>query len=372
MKKPKRTQVAFDKKLQANVMDVVSPTSDVESLLSSVWPNGVPPEELALLATLSADRRAKLIERLRALQEASLPGADLTAIAGKLGLGRTAFFELRKNWARERSLKVVVPWATRPARRKALNVEVPHDDTGNSADDGHPIDAAAALSVPTMRRRTREQMREEAAQPAVLRARFGREFVLDVSAVNVIVKDDRSPRWRTCAFLIERASGLILSAVAGGPSDSPSIRQAARAGRQKIDELRLAVRDPSLTVVMPEPHGHEAASWLRDRIMLAEALGEDRVLFDGARRFGAALVESVGERVGGIGLRPRATPWTVPTAKQILGAPEPSSHDMDVLLSVEVSRHNQVILKRLRRMGLVAGKGDPQPLLDLLDAAFPP
>jgi hypothetical protein len=350
-------------------MDVQDwPPIDADELLDSVWPRGVPAEERAILTSLPSDRRQKVIRRLNAMHRASSPDADLTAVIEAAGLGRSTFFALRKRWDQDRSVKALLPFATRPPRRKPLpSVETPHPENGDDRSDV----ASAALSLPAMRRRERERMRAEATQPAVLLERFGHEFVLDVSAVDMIVNDGRGPNWRICAFLIERASGLILSAGAAGSDESPPMGNVAREGRRKAAELRVAVRDPSLTVVMPEPHGHEVYSWLQSRRMLANVLSEDRVLFDGERRFGTALVEAVGEKVGTLGLRPRATPRTVPTRKQTSETPAPSSADMEILLEVQVSRHNEPIVRRLRSLGLVGGKGDPQPLLDLLDAAFP-
>ncbi|MBD8736238.1 hypothetical protein [Sphingomonas sp. CFBP 13706] len=343
--------------------------AEVDALLESVWPRGVPAEERAILTSLPSDRRRKIIKRLNAMHQASSPDADLPAIIQAGGMGRSTFFALQKRWNHERSVKALLPFATRPPRRKPLpSMGTPQPGNGDDRSDA----ASAVLSLPAMRLRERERMRAEAAQPAVLLQRFGHEFVLDVSAVDMIVQDERGPRWRICAFLIERASGLILSAGAAGSNEAPPMRTVAREGHRTAAELRIAVRDPSLTVVMPEPHGHEAVPWLQSHKRLGDVLGRDRVLFEGPRRFGTALLESVGEKVGALGLRPRATPRTVPTRKQTSETPAPSSDDMEILLEVQVARHNEPIVRRLRSLGLIGGKGDPQPLLELLDAAYPP
>ncbi|KQO58622.1 hypothetical protein [Sphingomonas sp. Leaf257] len=343
---------------------------DDTGLIDRLWPDGISDEEQAFLASLSPHQRERLMERLRAIEAATREGADLNAIAGRLPMGRTAFYELRRRWTSERSLRVVAPWGTR-TRRPKFGLPAKRSDIaeGGEAEDGDG--GTNRPSLPTARRLARERTRALASRPSVLRANFGRNFALDVSGVDIIVKGERGSSWLTCAFLLECASGLILSAGAGSAEASPSLAKVVRNGMTVATELRLDVKEPSFSVVMPEPQDGEMYQWLQNRLRLSEILGEDRLSFTGPRRFGNTLLEVVGDRIDKLMLRPRAgTRSGAPTAKQVANTPSPTAEEIEVLLDVAVRRHNQPIEKRLKRLGLI-GNGDPKPLIDLLNRAFP-
>lgn len=343
---------------------------DDTGLIDRLWPDGIPDEEQAFLASLSPHQRERLMERLRAIEAATREGADLNAIAGRLPMGRTAFYELRRRWTSERSLRVVAPWGTR-TRRPKFGLPAKRSDIaeGGEAEDGDG--GTKRPSLPTARRLARERTRALASRPSVLRANFGRNFALDVSGVDIIVKGERGPSWLTCAFLLECASGLILSAGAGSAKASPSLAKVVGDGIATAADLRVNAKQPSFSVVMPDPQDWEMMQWFQERDRLSKALDKDKLSFTGPRRFGNTLLEVVGDRIDKLMLRPRAGTRTgAPTAKQVANTPSPTAEEIEVLLDVAVRRHNQPIEKRLKRLGLI-GSGDPKPLIDLLNRAFP-
>lgn len=340
---------------------------DVPEVFRRVWPDGLPTSELAFWASLSPTERDDLTKRFAAVVAADVPGTDLAELARDLGMGRTGFYSLRTRWADQRTLRAVARFATRSARRIPTTVGPAEAE----AADGEAAAGAAAPSKPTARRLARERARDAARDPEALRRGFGRAFVLDVTPVDLVAPGGGDPEWLVCAFLIERFSGLILAAAPGSAGVSPRLADVAREGAERALELRLSVRKPSLTVVVPDPREGEFLTMTRMRAHLAEVLGEASVRWSEPRRFGSALVEAVGERVGGLDLRRRAD-WRKPIAHDVLAkAAVPSASEVDVLLRTEVRRSNELLERRLRRLGLIGGAGDPAPLVGLLDAAFP-
>lgn len=347
--------------------DLPGDGGNVPEVFRSGWPDGLPTSELAFWASLSPTERDDLTKRFAAVVAADVPGTDLAELARDLGMGRTGFYSLRTRWADQRTLRAVARFATRSARRIPTTVGPAEAE----AADGEAAAGAAAPSKPTARRLARERARDAARDPEALPRGFGRAFVLDVTPVDLVAPGGGDPEWLVCAFLIERFSGLILAAAPGSAGVSPRLADVAREGAERALELRLSVRKPSLTVVVPDPREGEFLTMTRMRAHLAEVLGEASVRWSEPRRFGSALVEAVGERVGGLDLRRRAD-WRKPIAHDVLAkAAVPSASEVDVLLRTEVRRSNEFLERRLRRLGLTGGAGDPAPLVGLLDAAFP-
>lgn len=347
------------------VLDTSAPLPEV---LRGLWPDGPPEAELAFWASLTPAGRDDLANRIAAITAASEPGADFEGLARSLSMGRTGFYSLRKRWAEQRTLRAVARFASRTARRTA-----PKDDPAlpESVPDADPVDGRSGPSAPTARRLERERTRNAARDPDELRRAFGREFVLDVSPVDLITVGSDGPEWLVCAFLIERSSGFVLSAAPGAAGSSPSLRRVVREGAERALELRMAVRSPALTVVLPDPRENEVVPAMLNRAHLAGLLGEAAVRWSEPRRFGSALVDAVGERIGDLALRRRAD-WRKPIpAKVVAKAAAPSSEEIELLLKVQVRRSNELLERRLRRLGLIGGGGDPTPLVALLDAAFP-
>ena len=74
-----------------------------EHLISLIWPEGMPDRERIVFEGLSSPKREAVLKRLEAVWRAE-NGEPWEPLATTVGLGRAAFYNLRRAW-REQSLE---------------------------------------------------------------------------------------------------------------------------------------------------------------------------------------------------------------------------------------------------------------------------
>jgi hypothetical protein len=109
--------------------------------MRSAWPDGVPPEEDAILVTLDPARREKAAVRLRALLRYEMSAKRGEARSLPSEMGRATFFELLRAWRKRRSLTSIVPRAR------------PHGSSDRQTDDVLKAVKTVASSNPKASRR---------------------------------------------------------------------------------------------------------------------------------------------------------------------------------------------------------------------------
>jgi len=282
-------------------------------LMSSAWPGGVPTRELALLRSMPEERAAKTLRRLAAVLAVE-KGGNIGDLAASVGMDRHHFFRLRAGWKAVRSLRSLAPFAARKARRSGFEfLDGLAADlvfaSNPGASDGELADVLT---------RTVGELGRSHALKAVRRAKlrlstipdnlskfFGRALLIDVTAIDLPISDGRGPsRYGTAALVVERSTGLILAHASG--QDHRTIDLQHEALVRSLDLVRNvdSVRQESAFVEFVAADGEDV--WrlgLRDRLQ-----GPDIHVVDvGERRFGERLVSLLGQRIGRVALRPRAT-----------------------------------------------------------------
>jgi len=337
-----------------------APETAENHILREAWPEGVPPFERALLASLDAEKRTAVLARLDAVNRARA-GESPEELAVHIGVGRASFFKMRRRWQAERTLAVLVPRAKRRGGRPKLE----HDQV-----DGEDLDSGAARrggtpsarlpSVPTVRRMLRDRRRAEAMKPELLLENFGSRFALDLTAIDIPISVYGEIEWAGGAFFLELQSGLILSAAVGTLAESDFLsRQAVESGCAFAEKKRLRVLpDPVLEAVVGDSslslHGY--ADYLR---WLKEVAEPEHLFTAGNQRFGRFLLNAAGRRIGRVRLKPRTTVRTEKISPSDLQGRTPVSvSNAQILLDEEIRRHNEPIEEKLTELGLLSGGED--------------
>ncbi|MBX9860502.1 MAG: hypothetical protein K2Y20_13075 [Sphingomonas sp.] len=348
-----------------------------DKVLARAWPNGVPTDETAYLRSLTDKRQIIVMARLEAMLAIENNPDNLVAAAQLAGVGRTAFFSLRRAWKANRSLRVLAPYE--PRERTATRFVEPGKRDGSKsrrqvaertaavdairADPSAGNDQIAALvaerTASTLDRRTltslvRQERRLLHFSPHLLLGVYGRSLVGDVSAIDLSLSDEGQERTAVASFIIERATGLVLGYSVGIGEDGVRLqRQAAqRAVAFLARERADVVSDVPVTMRLVVGPGSDddiaelAAS-------ATSVLGETAVVSTGRLRFGRRAASLIG-RAGRIALRPMATMPAEGEMQRRAARPSMTTAEADALLGVELERHNRSALDALRMVGLAS------------------
>ena len=351
-----------------NVRHMDPDADDVERLFGLVWEDGVPERERVIFEGLSTDDRAEVLARLEAVWRAE-NGEAWKPLARTLGLGRSAFFNLRRHW-RERSLEGVIPFARQaprrietapdaPIRRRARRLLIEDGlSCGNAelarrlVEQAGPDDEIGGGSAQTRlqwaERLVRHERRALARDGAYLRVNYGRRILVDVSAVSIVLEGERE--LAVAAFCVDVASGLVLGTAIG------RLRTTLELQRSAVDDAWRYVRDHAAdraSGVWPPCGLHLMLPPATDGPVRDDELravtSELVVRGPGRYAFGRELVQLLGPRIGRIPLAPRRTLAvdSVPFSdnRRIVELPGPEA---DALWRREVLRHNDPVFRAMQ------------------------
>lgn len=365
------------------------------SVLDAVFPDGVPDSERLLAATMPPDRLRQAERRLAALlaaerrmAEASTPPGgtrSLNDLADAAGMGRTAFFELRRRWSDVRSLASLVPVQVRPPRGRDRRPQF--DEAAALAVDvvaAAPIYVStsamarqlmarlnAPISTQTAIRMIRDARRICAADLAYLKANFAAMTLVDVSATALTVEREGGYEYLLICVVMDRASRLVVGHASGFADEAIGLQRTATENAHRRVLLfgpdRPGPGPTQIEYVVgpgPEPEVREIAHSLWDQ------LGRQAVIATGPRRFGERLVSQLGPRVDRIRLLPRST------AQGRSAASGSTAHltfthapDAKAVLDLAVDRHNALVIRRLSDAGF-ATRAEADPVGGSLSSAL--
>jgi hypothetical protein len=351
-----------------------------DQLLRRAWPEGVPPAELAFLRSLP-ERRAEIVRRrLTALLAADgNPAPDLTEIATSAGLSRTLFYNLRKRWSKNKSLRSISPYQPRSGGgAEAPDGSRPDGDAGRRhsneaeaalaeiladplANNGQIASRVAVSTRTALDRRTlvkivQRERRLLHFRPLDLLPVYGRSLLADITAVEIALEEDEHLEVAVLAMLIERATGLVLGHAVGTAQDGIALQ--VKAALRAVAFLAEHRADTPLGTpvdirVVVGPAELEQVARIGDT--LARHLGRENVVSVGWRRFGERAASLIGQP-GRVRLRPMATmPQQEMLDPSRIPGPRLSRADADALLGTELARHNRSALDGLRVVGLAGG-----------------
>lgn len=252
--------------------------------------------------------------------------------AGELAnLTRNAFHVLRGRWSAERSLASVVPFAGRRPRRAVIGDRTVESSVLDGGPVSREIEAAKQLlmerpdlsngalgrllaerladgshtnAMSRLMQRVRRTLR---LQPDAIRSTYGRSLVVDHSAIALLVLGPDGPECAVASLVLERASGLLLAArVSSRDNASTALHEAVRLGSLTLGDSPLDVRaqgSAKVTVVMPPGRPAPINTDWPSQTEMATCDYVDQ----GARRYGARTISTIGARIGRIRLVPRFT-----------------------------------------------------------------
>lgn len=350
---------------------------DETALLRRAWPEGIPDAEARILRSLTAQRREKVMARLRALldiEDARRTNAnahvDMRSKATAAGLTTDGLFALRRKWEASRSLASIAPYLGRaerqPTQRDDDDPIVIAARTLIAVEPGAPDSVLASklrqefgTGLPNMIRLVRRLRRDDATDPDRIGRTFGRSLLVDLSAIDRVTLG-QPPAPIVCAVVIERASGLILG-FAVEKSDGDTVAAQAMAARDAtvfVSERRLDVAGDFAAVELTIGDGFFAPEAFASAERLKEEGVDLRVNSVGPRRYGQRLVSQLGKRLGRLWWRPRFTaPGSEPSMADVGNAI--AVGDAAVLVASEVERHNTEIFATLSEGGVTPGWGIP-------------
>lgn len=349
---------------------------DEMGLLRRAWPDGVPDDETRLLRSLTAQRRDKVVVRLRALLEIeearrlnSGAQVDLRGKATAAGLTTDGLFAIRKKWEASRSLASIAPYLGRAERQPTQREE---DDPVvvaaraliiSMADSPDSVLASRlrqefGTAIPNMIRLVRRLRRDDATVPDRIGGTFGRALLVDLSAIDRVTLGQPAVPI-VCAVVIERASRLILGwAVeeSGGDTTAAQVA-AARDAMAFVSKHALDIAGDVAAVELTIGDGPDAVDAFANAERLKREGIDLRVNSSGPRRYGQRLVSQLGKRLGRLWWRPRFTaPGSEPSKTDLGNAIAPD--DATVLVAGEVEAHNGEIFAALAEGGVAPGWGN--------------
>lgn len=338
----------------------------------------MPERDRSVLDALPAADRLRLFNRLEAVWRAN-EGEPLGPLAELAGLGRAAFFNLRRAWGKH-GLAGLVPHEARAARRVRAGDDDPRrasalaalraSPTSRNVDIARGMVAADRAIVADCRTASEElvvlqrlerlvqhERRDLAADPAFLKKAYGVGLALDLTAVSIVL-DEPDPALAVVALLFETASGVLLGSALGRADAGSTLQnRALLSGLGFIERHRAdapsSARLPDLALTLGEglePGPVEQA--------LNSSVRELVVGRAGSLAFGQHAVQLIGPRVGRMVMNPRRSlRFDVERFRQERITQLLSLDGARLVWAREVARHNEPRLMALREAGLVDGAG---------------
>lgn len=330
----------------------VAPVGLDHAALTPYFGDPLPASEAAMWAAMPVDRRAKAMQRMKALTRWDGGAGPMTTAqaAADAGVSVNRWFEMAKAWRERRSLAALGTFAgssRRPdPRQSALQSIVPEVlgpwPTGSVRQMAIKLGEASAaqgggkVGDSMLRRVVEEELRRRDAE-----RRLGNDIQFDCSACSVL-RPDGSPY--TLFAVLDRGSQLLLGAAMGDVGDSRTGHAAAcRDARRRIDAkaydgLPWVDRPSRMELVV----GLDADRWtgLRDE-MAAAGLSAPVEPSTKPSRFGRYLRNAVGDRLGRIDLwYGRTVPEPSRGAKVAERSLRLEAQDAEALLGAQVDHHN--------------------------------
>lgn len=316
----------------------------------------LPEEQARLWAEMSAEQRAKSMQRMTTLTRWNLGQApqDANLAMWNAGLKSVSrFYEMAKAWKETPSLRVLGVLVTAPRKRMNRHENILAEKAVEVIDakpDSSVRQLAIALgdaaglatetpSYNTLRRFVEEELRRRSAK-----ARPGEDVMFDCCACSMHRMDGSE---YTLYAVLDRQSQLILGASLGDAHDSRrGYRMAAASALEKIESPPLAgaawvERTARFELVV----GADAGSWTDIRSELARA-GVTAPMEPSTRprRFGRYIRQICGPRLGRIVLSPLKTDQPVNGGSVVA----PTVDDV-ARLWLEIDAHNADRLSGLDR-----------------------
>lgn len=340
-------------------------------LFREIWPKGMPERDRVIWDGLLPDARRTALDRLEAVWRAEC-GQPWKPLAQGIGLGRSAFFNLRKLWS-EHSFEGVVPNARRKPRRvdapiDALNRELARELITSHDVGTRNVDLARILvaseeaesfggeveqsRLQTAERLIRHERRALATDPAWLNRNWGRRLLIDLTAISVVIKGEAE--LAVAAVCMDVASGLVLGSALGRLATSVETERAAVDEAWRFIRKQRADRDTrdwppcDLDLMLPK----EDDDKVKGRAELTESVGELAIRLPGSYSFGSELVQLIGPRLGRIPFAPRRTlAIDINDFAMSRRVVEVDAQTANKFWLREVMRHNEPIMRALRVSG---------------------
>lgn len=284
---------------------------ELRLLTNEAWPEGVPEEELALAGRLSANMRAVVASRMRAVTGwiiASEQGrSSVTDAAAAAGLSKPRFYAVVAAWKESRSIASLGARASEKRTRSArlspkvrtaavlLIQDAMRDASGSSVMSiVRRLEAADVppISYSAVRRLWLEAKRSAPTGP------FGEELVLDSVGLDAVTDGERMRLY----VVIDRGTGLVLgSAEATNRSRAWGLVHAADDACANLRDIKLA----GLSAVGGEPNvvlNHRQDDAEGERVLERRLIGAGiRCVLDD-RGLGRTTAQMFGERLGSVWL----------------------------------------------------------------------
>ncbi len=336
-----------------------------EELLSRAFPGGPSTQDRTLIQSLSAEGAENVLRRLSAVLESEKPDAPTgTELAALAGISIRLFYDLKRRWKRERSLAVLVPFQ-QPKRLSPLNQGAGHEIArvaGELAAATPDYVAAGVIAREVARRiegpnafrsalrHVRMARLRLSKDIAYLGSNYAQNITCDVSSISIPAFGNPQMAVPGVAFVMERASRLVLSAVVVSSAGVLAAQRKAAVSaieflsEQRVDRLAGVGQHIETEFVLGDCP-QDTLECIRGRLFGTPGLD---LIDNGSRRFGQRLVSLLGSRVGKIAFAPR---FTAERAK-LTGALEPSglANHAQALIGLEFERHNEPILAVLEEV----------------------
>lgn len=284
-------------------------------LAGLAWPDGIPPEEIAIISGLGPDRVGLAAERLEMMLRYEREGGWQTAVAA--GMSRANFFTLLRAWRKRRSLASIVPRVA------------PHASGSRYGTDLDAIIAEVVRADPEATRQTLtaavEKRLQKGPAASTLAAKvnkaktaferqkyggengFGRLVVVDATPVAIGASKGSAKATAWAGFVHDVPTGLNVAVAASADARSATLVACSRAER-RIRSLRDGGGGERARL---EVH-LRGSGWARldRRETLVLRTGDDPPLIDvllptADRSEGSRIMNLIGHRYGPVTLKPR-------------------------------------------------------------------
>lgn len=344
-----------------------------EKLLAQAFPEGLSTEDRTAFQSLAADTAEIVVRRLSVVLEAERPNSRRsTELAAEAGISIRLFYDLKRRWKQDRRLATLIPYQqVKRAGPYNQGEGLQIARLAHELIEATPDHVAAGIIA---RKITRKVEGPNAFRSALrhvrlarlklskdieyLKPNYGQTILCDVTSIRIPAFGKRDAIVPGAAFVIERASRLILSAVVVSSSGALKAQlEGAEAALQflsgrcldrPLDELQHIETEFILSDGRPAQLEH-----IRDQL---RQHSEINVIDTGSRRFGQSLVSLLGSQLGKINFAPRFT------AEQLHNHPALEDSALAAhaqsLLDLELQHHNSPILDVLdsgksNKLGLV-------------------
>lgn len=333
-------------------------------------------DQAKLWAGMTADQRAKALQRIAALDRYCAEGSDLSAkqAAADAGVQLGRFYQMARRWRNDRSLHSIGAYAsaTRPRQRIAPDVtnalqavvsRVVDADAGASvAKLSDRLAAASGLpaeSIPT--RNTLRLFIERELRRRQQRSLAGAALLFDLSATSLLRSDGQS---HFVFLLIDKGSRLILGHAEGERSDSVSgYRAAAKDALQRLSEHLAKMDIWSARMDQPNMIPGTDGDALRSTLdNVGAELGSAAPQLAVESSQGVYIRRQLGLKLGTVRLMPgRTSPLKTETAPNSYSLSEAHAR-----IEVAVAEHNEAALQEFSLKGEAEPPGELVRMLELM------